>query len=101
MFMQGLPPSCVRAVACTGSGATALHYRLLSSFSSGLEEVTIIAYGGSTQAQGQGAAASSAVQLHSFLDPQKGALQPPCCETALLRPAAWCTQPGQLSTSRG
>lgn len=43
-------------------------HRLLSSFSSGLEEVTIIAYGETGRAE-----ASKAVQLYSFLDPLKGA----------------------------
>ncbi|GAB4818714.1 hypothetical protein N2152v2_005760 [Parachlorella kessleri] len=57
-------PTCVVAE----SGAMS---KLLSSFHSGLEEVTIIAYGEAGRQQ-QGAVPSKAVQLHSFLDPLKG-----------------------------
>ena len=76
--LSHMPPTCHSAQAHLGpsielSSADALDLcRLLSSFHTGLEEVTIISYGDAGRQQQQGAVPSKAVQLHSFLDPLKG-----------------------------
>jgi len=61
----------VRAAACpTGVEQCPLRCRLLASFQSNLEEITIIA---TPDEDAAGGPASRAVQLHSFVDPLKSA----------------------------